>query len=75
VSRIDAGYLVEFGNKKELKNTMQKILDVPTEAMVKTQKAKEYIITNLSMEKNVEKYEKVYIDCIKENKLIRGYKK
>ena len=66
VSRIDAGYLVEFGNKKELKNTMQKILDDPTEAMIKTQKAKEYIITNLSMEKNVEKYEKVYIDCIKE---------
>lgn len=75
VSRIDAGYLVEFGNKKELKNTMQKILDDPTEAMIKTQKAKEYIIKNLSMEKNVEKYEKVYIDCIKENKLIRGYKK
>ena len=74
VSRIDAGYLVEFGNKKELKNTMQKILDAPTEAMIKTQKAKEYIIKNLSMEKNVEKYEKVYIDCIKENKLIRGYK-
>jgi glycosyltransferase involved in cell wall biosynthesis len=40
VSRIDAGYLVEFGNKKELKNTMQKILDDPTEAMIKTQKAK-----------------------------------
>ena len=75
VSRIDAGYLVEFGNKKELKNTMQKILDDPTEAMIKTQKAKEYIITNLSMEKNVENYEKLYIDCIKENKLIRGYKK
>ena len=75
VGRIDAGYLVEFGNKKELKNAMQKILNDPTGAMIKTQKAKEYIIKNLSMEKNVEKYEKVYIDCIKENKLIRGCKK
>ena len=66
VRRIDAGYLVEWGNKKELKDAMQKILGAPTEAMVKTQKAKEYIIKNLSMEKNVEKYEKVYMDCIKE---------
>ena len=66
VRRIDAGYLVEWGDKKELKDAMQKILDDPTEAMVKTQKAKEYIIKNLSMEKNVEKYENVYMDCIKD---------
>ena len=75
VKKIDAGYLVEWGNKKELKNAMQKILDNPAKAASKTQKAKEYIIKNLSMEKNVEKYEEVYIDCIKENKLIRGCKK
>jgi glycosyltransferase involved in cell wall biosynthesis len=66
VRRVDAGYLVEWGNKKELQDAMQKILDDPMEAMNKTQKAKDYIIKNLSMEKNVEKYEKVYIDCIKE---------
>lgn len=72
VKKIDAGYLVEWGNKKELEDAMQKILDDPTEAMVKTQKAKEYIIKNLSMEKNVEKYEKVYIDCIKEEQIDRG---
>ena len=69
VSRIDAGYLVEFGNIKELKDAMQKILDDPTEAINKAQKAKEYIIRNLSMEKNVDKYEKVYIDCIKEKQV------
>ena len=72
VRKIDAGYLVKWGNKKELKDAMQKILDNPTEAMNKAQKAKEYIINNLSMEKNVEKYEKVYIDCIK--KKIERYK-
>jgi hypothetical protein len=48
---------------------MQKILDDPTEAMIKTQKAKGYIISNLSMEKNVEIYEKVYIGCIKEQQV------
>lgn len=66
VRKIDAGCLVEWGNKKELRDAMQKILDDPTEAIIKTQKAKEYIIKNLSMEKNVEKYEMVYMDCIKE---------
>lgn len=65
VRKIDAGYLVEWGNKKELKDTMQKILNDPTEAMKKTQKAKEFIMENLSMQKNVEKYEKVYMDCFK----------
>jgi len=64
VSRVEAGYLVEFGNKKELKDTMQNILNNPAEAMFKTQTAKEYIINNLSMEKNVEKYEMMYMDCI-----------
>ena len=72
VRKIDAGYLVEWGNKKELKDAMQKILEAPSEAMIKTQKAKEYITKNLSMEKNVEKYEKVYMDCIKEK--IERYK-
>ena len=68
VRKIDAGHLVEWGNKKELKEAMQKILDDPTEAMNKTQKAKEYIIKNLSMEKNVEKYENVYMYCINKRK-------
>ena len=66
VRKIDAGHLVEWGNKKELKDAMQNILDDSTEAMNKAQKAKNYIIKNLSMEKNVEIYEKVYRDCIKE---------
>lgn len=64
VRNVDAGYLVEWGNKMELKDAMIKTLDDPTEVMNKTQKAKEYIITNLSMEKNMEKYIMVYMDCI-----------
>ena len=66
VKRINAGYLVEFGDKKELTTIIQKILDDPAEAASKTQRAKEFIIENLSMEKNVKIYEKVYMDCIKE---------
>jgi len=60
VDRIDAGYLVEYGNKKELSDTIQYVLDNPTEAQEKTQKAKEYIKSNLSLDKGIEKYEKLY---------------
>jgi len=64
VKKIDAGYLVEYGNKSELRDTMQNILDNPPEAQKKTQKAKEYIKANLSLEKGVEKYEKLYDEVL-----------
>ena len=60
VKRIDAGYLVEYGNKNELRDMMQYVLDNPAEAQIKTKKAKNYIETNLSMAKGIEKYEKLY---------------
>lgn len=64
VSRIEAGYLVEFGDKIELKDTIQFILNNPSEARIKTQKGKEYILNNLSMKKNVELYEIMYAGCM-----------
>ncbi|MBI4180433.1 MAG: glycosyltransferase [Chloroflexi bacterium] len=70
ISRIDAGYLVEWGNKNELSNTIQYVLDNPTEAQNKTQKAREYIKSNLSWAKGIEKYESLYARCIEENNLI-----
>jgi len=72
VSKIDAGYLVEYGNKNELINTIQKILDNPAEAASKTQKAKNYIITNLSLEKQAEEYEKLYLNCIEAKQANNG---
>jgi glycosyltransferase involved in cell wall biosynthesis len=64
VRKIDAGYLVEYGNKQELKETLQYVLDHPSEARQKTQRAKEYIEANLSSEKVIEKYERLYAECI-----------
>ena len=64
VMKIDAGYLVEYGNKNELKDLLRYVLDNPNEAQRKTQKAKEYIKSNLSLEQGVEKYEWLYADCI-----------
>lgn len=60
VKRIDAGYLVEYGNKNELRDMMQYVLDNPAEAASKTQKAREYVEANLSLEKGIEKYEELY---------------
>ncbi len=68
VKKIDAGYLVEFGNKSELSDTIQYVLDNPTEAHEKTQKAKEYIKSNLSMDKGIERYEKVYKEISERHK-------
>jgi glycosyltransferase involved in cell wall biosynthesis len=63
VSKIDAGYLVEYGNITELRDIMEYVLGHPTEAEVKTNKAKEYIKTNLSLERVVQKYESIYAEC------------
>jgi len=62
VKGIDAGYLVEYGNNLELRNMIQYVLANPAEAHAKTQKAKNYIETNLSMTSGVEKYTKVYTE-------------
>ncbi|MBI3040290.1 MAG: glycosyltransferase family 4 protein [Chloroflexi bacterium] len=69
VKKIDAGYLVEYGNKGQLRDMIQYVLEHPAEAREKTQKAKEYIKSNLSLKKGVEKYEELY------REVSRRYKK
>ena len=64
VKKIDAGYLVEYGNKNELSDMMQHVLDNPDKAASKTQKAREYVKENLSLEKGIEKYEELYQELI-----------
>ena len=60
IGKTDAGYLVEYGNSSELGDMLQYILNNPAEAAAKTQKAREYIQANLSLEKGAEKYEELY---------------
>ena len=64
VRKTDTGYLVEYGNKDELVDTVQKILDNPAEAMTKTQKAKDYIKTSLSTAKGIKNYENLYQEVV-----------
>ena len=70
VRKIDAGYLVEYGNRDELSRTIQHILDNPSEAETKIHRAQAYIRDNLSLEKGVEKYEQLYADCIDRDKMV-----
>ena len=64
VAEADAGYLVQYGNLSELTNTMRQILDDPAEARDKAQKGRQYIIENLSWQRIIEKYERLYESAI-----------
>ena len=68
VSRMDAGYLVNYGNKAEMVQTIQDILGDPVKAGEKVKKAQAYIRANLSLDKKVEEYEKLYQQCIQAGK-------
>ncbi len=68
VKRLDAGSLVEFGNRKELAELILRILEDPAEAESKASKAAKYIRENMSITKRIEDYEKLYVKCMEENK-------
>ena len=72
VSKTDAGYLVEYGDINGLKNLMNRIIDDPAEANIKTQRAKQYIINNLSWQEGVKEYERVYREVISYNQAMNG---
>lgn len=61
---MDAGYLVDYGDKSRMVQLIQSILDDHTQAKAKVKLAKEYITTNLKIEKIAEEYEKLYQQCI-----------
>jgi len=75
VKRLDAGSLVEFGNRKELAELILRILEDPAEAESKANKAAKYIRENMSITKRIEDYEKLYVKCIEENKQLARDKK
>jgi len=60
VKRIDAGYLAAFGDTTDLAAKIGYVLDNPGEAKAKTLRAKEYIATQMTMSKGIERYEQLY---------------
>ena len=69
VKRIDAGYLVEFGNKEDLCDKIQFVLNNQDDAIKKAKKAKAYIESNMSMKYRIVEYDILYNACIKEKKV------
>jgi glycosyltransferase involved in cell wall biosynthesis len=74
VKKMDTGYLVKFGNKEDLADKIQYVLNNPDKAAEKTRKAKEYIVENLSLERGIHKYEQVYETCVREKRTGRSKK-
>ena len=66
VRELDAGYLVEFDNRDDLRQKIEYVLDNPAETNVKTQTARKYVQEHLSMDGCLENYDRLYKDCIKE---------
>jgi glycosyltransferase involved in cell wall biosynthesis len=60
IETMDGGYLVGYGDIKGLSNIMQHIIDNKEFAQIKTHHAQRYIRNNFSLEKQVERYEKIY---------------
>jgi glycosyltransferase involved in cell wall biosynthesis len=68
VRRMGAGYLAEFGNKDDLREKIEYVLNNPAEAKSKTKKAEDYIKSNISIGEKVEEYENLYATCIEASK-------
>ena len=65
IAKFDGGLLFKSGDADELANAIQEIIDHPDEAMARTDKAKAYIEANLSLDKQVGEYEKLYEEAVK----------
>ncbi|MBI2859926.1 MAG: glycosyltransferase [Chloroflexi bacterium] len=66
VGRLDAGYLVQFGNSEELARLISKIMEEPSEAKAKAGRAAEFIRKNRSIEETIIRFEKLYESCMQE---------
>jgi glycosyltransferase involved in cell wall biosynthesis len=60
VRRIDGGYLAVFGDAGDLADKIGYVLENPAGAREKTLRAKAYIETNMTIEKGIEAYERLY---------------
>ena len=64
IASFDGGYLVEYGDVDGLRGAIQYVFEHPGEAEEKTKKAKDYIRANLSLDKQVGKYEGLYREVV-----------
>ena len=65
IQRMDGGDVVEYGDTDGLIKAIKSTLDNLAAAQVRTQKAREYIKSNVSVASQTEKYEEVYREVIR----------
>jgi len=64
IAKFEGGLLFKSGDASELADAIQEVIDSPEEARTRTEKAKTYIEANLSLDKQIEEYEKLYQETI-----------
>jgi glycosyltransferase involved in cell wall biosynthesis len=64
IAKFDGGLLFKSGDAGELANAIQEIIEKPEEAIARTEKAREYIVENLSLDKGIVGYEKLYQEAV-----------
>jgi len=64
IAKFDGGLLFKSGDASELADAIQSIINHPKEARARTEKAKMYIEENLSLDKGITGYEKLYQEAV-----------
>lgn len=64
IRNIEGGALVEYGDVGGLVRAINETLDDPAAARLRTEKAREYIRANFSLENRTDRYEEVYREAI-----------
>ncbi len=63
VKKAECGYLVEYGNTRNLKENIIYLLENPNEGKAMVEKGKNFIIDNLSIDIVTDRMELVYMSC------------
>lgn len=64
ISKMDAGYLLDFGDKEQMCKVIEKVLDDPSESLEKSLKGKDYILNNLTLEQKTKDFVQLYNQII-----------
>jgi len=64
IKKMNFGYTVDYDDISGLNNTIEEILNHSHDAKIKTEQCKQYIKSNLKMEKKLDEYIKLYQDAI-----------
>lgn len=65
IASFDGGLLFKSGDAGDLAKAIMQVIDNPEKAKVRTEKAREWIVENLSLENGTAGYERLYQEAVK----------